>query len=97
MCLILRPERRKIFDSLFSYYAAASPCHIAFSLTPQIIQSWKTKSTKDISLTWTIILLIGLLLYFVYGVGIMEIIIIVTNFIEITLVILLIIAKLRYP
>ncbi|MFH1276378.1 MAG: SemiSWEET family transporter [Candidatus Woesearchaeota archaeon] len=69
---------------------------IAISLTPQVIQAWKTKSTKDISLPWTITLLIGLLLYFVYGIGIMEMPIIFANFIETTLVILLIIAKLIY-
>ena len=26
---------------------------IAISLIPQVIQAWKTKSTKDISLPWT--------------------------------------------
>ena len=69
---------------------------IAVSLIPQVIQAWKTKSTKDISLPWTIILLSGLILYSVYGIGIMEMPIIVTNIIEISLVILLIIAKLFY-
>ena len=69
---------------------------IAISLTPQVIQSWKTKSTKDISLPWTITLLIGLLLYFVYGIGIREMPIIVANAVETTLVIMLIIAKLMY-
>jgi len=69
---------------------------IAVSLTPQVIQAWKTKSTKDISLPWTITLLTGLLLYFVYGIGIMEMPIIVTTFIETALIILLIIAKLIY-
>lgn len=69
---------------------------IAIALIPQVVQAWKTKSTKDISLPWTLILLLGLLLYFVYGVGIMEMPIIVANAIETTLVILLIIAKLIY-
>ena len=69
---------------------------IAVALTPQVVQAWKTKSTKDISLLWTFILLSGLLLYFVYGIGIMEMPIIVTNVIETILVILLIIAKLIY-
>ena len=50
---------------------------IAVALVPQVVQAWKTKSTKDISLPWTILLLIGLLLYFVYGIGIKEMPIIV--------------------
>ncbi|OHA48576.1 MAG: hypothetical protein A2806_00225 [Candidatus Terrybacteria bacterium RIFCSPHIGHO2_01_FULL_48_17] len=69
---------------------------IAVALTPQVIQAWKTKSTKDISLPWTIILLLGLLLYFIYGLGIKEMPIIVMNTIETLLVISLIIAKLIY-
>lgn len=69
---------------------------IAISLTPQVIKSWKTKSTKDISLFWNIILIFGLLLYFVYGFGIKEMPIIVTNTIEIILAILLVAAKLIY-
>lgn len=69
---------------------------IAISLTPQVIKSWKTKSTKDISLFWNMILIFGLLLYFVYGFGIKEMPIIVTNMIEIILAILLVVAKLIY-
>lgn len=69
---------------------------IAVSLTPQVIKAWKTKSTNDISLPWTITLLIGLLIYFIYGFGINELPIIVANFIETALVVSLIVAKLIY-
>jgi MtN3 and saliva related transmembrane protein len=37
------------------------------SLLPQIVKSWKTKSTKDISLGRYCIYSIGLLLWIVYG------------------------------
>ena len=69
---------------------------IAVSLSPQVLKSWRTKSTKDISLGWNVVLLTGLLLYFVYGIGIMEMPIIVTNVIETVLALLLISAKLIY-
>ena len=69
---------------------------IAVSLSPQVLKSWRTKSTKDISLGWNVVLLTGLLLYFVYGIGIMEMPIIVTNLIETALALLLISAKLVY-
>mgnify|MGYP001610247347 CR=1 FL=1 len=69
---------------------------IAVALMPQVIKAWKTKSTKDISLPWTVMLLLGLLLYFIYGIGIREMPIIVMNTIETILVIALIIAKLIY-
>lgn len=69
---------------------------IAISLTPQVIKSWRTKSTKDISITWNIIYISGLLLFLVYGFGIKEMPILVAGTIEVSLAISLIVAKLIY-
>lgn len=69
---------------------------IAVSLTPQVWKAWKTKSTTDISLLWNAIYIFGLLLFFIYGIGIREMPIIVMNTIEIILAISLIVAKLIY-
>ena len=52
---------------VIGYIAGAT---IAASLSPQIIKSWKSKSTKDISIAWTMIYMTGLLLWVIYGVGI---------------------------
>lgn len=41
----------------------------AISLSPQLIKSFRTKSTKDISILWTIILMLGLFLWVVYAVA----------------------------
>ena len=40
---------------------------IAVALFPQLFKTWKTKSAKDISLLWTIISLVGLILYGIYA------------------------------
>lgn len=69
---------------------------IAVSLAPQVIKAWRTKSTTDISLLWNSVLIFGLLLYFIYGIGIKEMPIIVMNVVEIILAVLLIVAKLLY-
>lgn len=69
---------------------------IAISLTPQVIKAYKTKSTNDISLLWNSIFLLGLILYFIYGVGIGEMPIIIMNGIETFLAVLLLAAKLIY-
>ncbi|MFH0856933.1 MAG: PQ-loop domain-containing transporter [bacterium] len=69
---------------------------IAVSLVPQVIKAYKTKSTTDISLLWNSIFLIGLLLFFVYGIGLGEMPIIVMNGIETLLAVLLLVAKLIY-
>ena len=81
---------------LIQFFGYLAGFIIAIALTAQVIQAWKTKSTKDISLPWTIILLLGLLLYFIYGFGIKQMPIIVMNTIEVILVISLIVAKLIY-
>jgi MtN3 and saliva related transmembrane protein len=45
---------------------AAGIC-TASSLIPQVYKSWKTKSTRDISFLWNLILMIGLTLWVIYG------------------------------
>lgn len=37
------------------------------ALLPQVIKTFKTRSTKDISILWTIIYSLGLVLWMVYG------------------------------
>ncbi len=41
---------------------------VAVALAPQLIKTWKTKSAKDISVAWTLILMTGLFLWIVYAV-----------------------------
>jgi MtN3 and saliva related transmembrane protein len=41
---------------------------VSISLLPQLIKSWKTKSTKDIAILWGIINLIGQSFWIAYGV-----------------------------
>ena len=43
---------------------------VAVSLLPQVVKSWRTKSTHDIALAWSIINLIGQLLWLAYGIAI---------------------------
>jgi MtN3 and saliva related transmembrane protein len=69
---------------------------IAISLTPQVIKSWRTKSTKDISMIWTLIYVAGLAIFEVYAVGIWSIPLILTNVIELVLAFVLIGMKVRY-
>jgi MtN3 and saliva related transmembrane protein len=69
---------------------------LAISITPQVIKAWKTKSTKDISIIWNLMYLLGLLLFLVYGMGIKEMPIVVMGSIETLLVISLITAKIKF-
>ena len=78
----------------FSGYLAGAI--LAVALIPQVYKSYKTKSTTDISLAWSIILVVGLSLYLVYGIGIRQMPIIVMNTIETLLAISVVVAKLIY-
>ena len=41
---------------------------VAVSLSPQVIKTWRTRSARDISIVWTVILMSGLSLWVVYGI-----------------------------
>ena len=41
---------------------------VAIALIPQVMKTFKTRSTKDISIAWTLILMSGLGLWVIYGV-----------------------------
>ncbi len=66
---------------------------IASSLIPQVIKSWKTKSTKDISKTRNSVYIIWLLLFLFYAIQIKETPIIVWVWLEILLAISILVAK----
>jgi len=69
---------------------------IASALVPQVIKSWKTKSTGDISLLWNSLLLTGLIIFIIYGIGIKSRPIMIFTSIEASLTLSLLILKLFY-
>ncbi len=66
------------------------------AFVPQVYKTWKNKSVKDISLSMYTVLLLGLLLWIVYGFYINSLPIIVANIITATLSVLIVIMKLKY-
>ena len=40
---------------------------VAMALSPQLTKTFRTKSTKDISIIWTLMLMTGLLLWVLYA------------------------------
>jgi len=75
-------------------FIAASLTTIAF--LPQVIQIWKTKSTKDISLKMYVIFCTGVFSWFIYGVMILSWPIIVANAIVFILSLIIVIFKVTY-
>ena len=73
---------------------AATLTTVAF--VPQVYKTWKNKSVKDISLSMYTVLLMGLLLWIVYGFYINSLPIIAANIITATLSVLIVIMKIKY-
>jgi len=66
------------------------------SFLPQVITIYKTKSTKDISLSMFIIFFIGVCLWLIYGIYISSIPITLFNGITAALVLIILFFKLKY-
>ena len=71
-------------------------CVSIASMVPQVIQCWRTKSTKDISLSAFAIMTTGSVLWFTYGVLQKDLIIYAANFIVGSMAFSILVAKLKY-
>jgi len=69
---------------------------VTFALVPQIIRVYKLKSAREISLIFNTAMLLGLILWLVYGILLGLVPIIIWNIIGGMLASLLLIAKLKY-
>ncbi len=69
---------------------------VAVGFVPQILRVWKLKSAREISLTFTIFFFIGGLLWITYGLLFNSPSVIVWNVINVSLLSLLLFAKLKY-
>ncbi len=69
---------------------------VAISSFPQLIKSWKTKSTEDIALLWLLINIGGQILWISYGIFKDSISLIIMSSITLLMVGLVLLLKIRY-
>jgi MtN3 and saliva related transmembrane protein len=74
--------------------AAAVLTVIAFF--PQLMKTWKTKSTKDISLGMFSAFCVGVLLWFVYGISISDLPVTIANLLTFIQALIILMFKLKY-
>jgi MtN3 and saliva related transmembrane protein len=67
-----------------------------FAVVPQIMRVYKLKSAREISIIYNTTMLLGILLWLVYGIVLGRISLILWNIIGALLVVLLLLAKLKY-
>lgn len=67
-----------------------------FGFLPQVIKSWKTKSTRDISLNMYLIIMAGVILWLVYAHAIRDLPLLFANTFALVLVGSILLMKLKY-
>jgi MtN3 and saliva related transmembrane protein len=68
----------------------------SITFIPQVLQIWKTKSAKDISILMLSLLIIGVSLWLAYGIVVKDIAIIYTNSMVLSMSLLMLYFKFRF-
>ena len=68
----------------------------SITFIPQVLQIWKTKSAKDISILMLSLLLIGVSLWLAYGIAVKDVAIIYTNGMVLAMSLLMLYFKIRF-
>jgi MtN3 and saliva related transmembrane protein len=74
-------------------YAAAALTTFAF--IPQVVKSWRTRSTGDLSSTMLVVFTAGILLWLIYGIAVGAMPVILANAITLVLSATLVVLKVR--
>ena len=74
---------------------AAGACTTG-SFIPQVVKSWKTKETKDLSLAMVMLVVIGISMWLTYGILTKDLPIILANAVSLMLTIIMLVIKIRY-
>jgi MtN3 and saliva related transmembrane protein len=73
---------------------AATCTTIAY--VPQVVKTWRTRSTTDISIGTFLLLFVGIILWLIYGVILQDLPLILANLITLCLATAILIFKLRF-
>lgn len=67
-----------------------------FAFLPQVIKTWRTRSTKDISLAMFLVLVAGIALWLIYGIILRDVPLIAANGTSFVLAVTILYFKMRY-
>jgi len=83
-----------IMDAV-TFLGIAAGTLTTISFLPQVIRTWKTRSTKDISTGMFILFCAGIFLWILYGFAIKSLPVIITNMATFILAFIILLLKLR--
>jgi MtN3 and saliva related transmembrane protein len=96
MVFIEAYSRDRLNMSALTYLWLAAACCTTLAFLPQVIETWKTKSTADLSLAMFLLLVAGVLLWLTYGLIPEDIPLIVANDFSLLLCAVILAFKIRY-
>lgn len=94
LCLRINSKNKQITDMETLGYVAGILTTIAF--VPQVLQIYKTKSAKDVSLAMFLLFTLGVLLWLVYGISANALPVIIANSITLILSMVILFFKFKY-
>ncbi|MBX2932744.1 MAG: SemiSWEET transporter [Ferruginibacter sp.] len=68
----------------------------SITFLPQVIKIWKTKSSKDLSMSMLALLIIGVSMWLLYGILVLDAAIIYTNSMVLTMSLVMLFFKIKY-
>ena len=68
----------------------------SITFIPQVVKIWQTKSAKDLSLMMLLLLMLGVILWLIYGLVVMSAAIIYTNSMVLAMSLIMLYFKLRF-
>jgi len=68
----------------------------SITFLPQVIKIWQTRSAKDLSIMMLLLLMLGVILWLIYGLVIMSAAIIYTNSMVLTMSLIMLYFKLKF-
>ena len=83
-------------ENIISYVGFFAGFCTTIAFIPQAIKTWRTKSTKDISLLMFLIFTTGVIFWLIYGVLLSELPLVIANAVTLVLAISILIAKIKY-
>jgi MtN3 and saliva related transmembrane protein len=82
--------------SMVEIFGSIGAACTTLSFVPQVLQIWKTRSAKDVSLPMYITFMVGIICWFTYGLMLNAWPIIVANTITFVLALAVVVMKLRW-
>lgn len=82
-------------SSLFELTGLVAACLTTFAFLPQVLQTWRSRSTEGLNLPMLVVLTTGIVLWTVYGLGTGQLPVILANGVTLCLVAVLLGLKLR--